>query len=298
MKTVTLGKTTTAITQLGLGCINFGTTVNKADSFKLMDTYINQGGNFFDTANNYAVWNGGDGRDSERIIGAWLKETGSRKDIVLATKLGALPKDMTKRDFSNMQGLSETVILEEIERSLETLGTDYIDLLYLHVDDFKTSQEETMHALDTVVKNGYVKEIGCSNFLTWRIESARTICKEKNYKFFSVVQQRLSYLQPARDANFFPQIAYNNELKTYLDYYQDMTLVSYSALLGGLYNKSSIEDVAYQTAYNEERFAEVKKQVNPNGYVLKKVTKLHGGSVALITTSKPDHLVENMKSVD
>ncbi len=297
MKKINLGKTAIKVSQLGLGCINFGTTVNEAQSFKLMDTYVKLGGNFLDTANNYAVWNGGDGRDSERVIGAWLKERKNRKDIILATKLGALPQDMKKRDFSAMQGLSEKVIFEEVEKSLETLGTDYIDLLYLHVDDFNTPQEETMHALNAIVKKGVVREIGCSNFLTWRIEKARHICTQNNYKFFSAVQQRLSYLHPARDADFFPQIAYNEELKTYLDSYGDMTLVSYSALLAGMYNRESIDDEAYKTAYNEKRFTEAKNQLNPNGFVLKKVIEMHDGSVALITSSKTTHIIESINSV-
>ena len=298
MKKINLGTSSLKVSQLGLGCINFGTTVSEKDSFKLMDTYVEGGGNFLDTANNYAIWNGGDGRESESTIGAWLKKTGNRKDIVLATKLGALPKDIHRRDFSNMQGLSERVISKEVEKSLKTLGVDYIDLLYLHVDDFETDQEETLQALNEVVRKGLVREIGCSNFLTWRIESARSICQEKGYKFFSAVQQRLSYLHPAGDADFFPQIAYNEELKAYLNHHQDMTLVSYSALLGGMYNKEAIDDKAYMTAYNEARFSEVKKQENPSGFVLKKVSEMHDGTVVLITSSKPEHLIENMKSVE
>jgi aryl-alcohol dehydrogenase-like predicted oxidoreductase len=297
MKKIKLGTTDIKISQLGLGCINFGTTVSEERSFKLMDTYIEQEGNFFDTANNYAVWNGGDGRDSERTIGAWLKKMNNRKEVVLATKLGALPKDMNKKDFSNLQGLGDKIIFEEVEKSLDALGVEYIDLLYLHVDDFNTPQEETLNALNEVIKKGYVKEIGCSNFLAWRIESAREICAKNNYKFFSAIQQRLSYLYPAADADFFPQIVYNEELEAWLNYHEDMTLVSYSALLAGMYNKPSITDEVYMTAHNEKKFAEVKKQENPNGFVLKKVTELHGGSVALITSSSPEHLVENMRSV-
>src|SRR6056297_314930 len=117
------------------------------------------------------------------------------------------------------------------------LSVDTIDLLYLHVDDFETQQEEYMEALSKLIKKRYVKAIGCSNFLAWRIETARQICEKNDYPFFSAVQQRLSYLNPVMDADLHPQIPYNKELGQYLDYNKDMTLVAYSTLLAGMYNQ-------------------------------------------------------------
>jgi len=298
MNKLKLGLTDIEVSQFGLGCVNFGTTVTEDLSFKLMDTYIENGGNFFDTANNYAVWNGGDGRESERAIGAWLKATGNRDKIVLATKLGALAKDNQGSGFSKMQGLSEKVIFEEVEKSMKTLGVETIDLLYLHVDDFETQQEEYMEALSKLIKKGYVKAIACSNFLTWRIETARQICRKYNYPFFSAVQQRLSYLNPVLDADFYPQIPYNKELAHYLEYNKDMTLVAYSTLLDGMYNKDSITQKAYQTVYGVEKFAEAKRHKNPNTFVINKVADMHRGTVVLLTSSKPEHLIESIQSRD
>mgnify|MGYP001210567571 CR=1 FL=1 len=296
MRKLKLGLTEIEISQFGLGCVNFGTTVSESLSYKLMDTYIENGGNFFDTANNYAVWNGGDGRESERAIGAWLKATGNRENIVLATKLGALVKDEKTSGFSQMQGLSEQVIFEEVEKSMKTMGVDRIDLLYLHVDDFETDQEEYMAALNKLTSKGYVKAIGCSNFLTWRIETARQICKKHDYPFFSAVQQRLSYLNPVMDADLHPQIPYNKELGQYLDFNKDMTLVAYSTLLDGMYNKDTITHKAYQTVYGVEKFAEVKKHKNPNTFVINQVADMHNGTVVLLTSSKPEHLIESIQS--
>ncbi len=296
MKKLRLGSTAIEVSQLGLGCVNFGTTVSEDLSFQLMDTYVDNGGNFFDTANNYAVWNGGNGRESERAIGAWLKATGNRDKVVLATKLGALAKNAQSSGFSQMQGLSERVIFEEVEKSLQTMGINTIDLLYLHVDDFETEQEEYMEALNSLMKKGYVKAIGCSNFLTWRIETARQICKKHDYPFFSAVQQRLSYLNPVMDADFYPQIPYNRELGQYLDYHKDMTLVAYSTLLDGMYNQEAITHKAYQTVYSVEKFAEAKKHKNPNTFVINQVADMHNGTVVLLTSSKPEHLIESIQS--
>lgn len=275
MKRLRLGSTAIEVSQFGLGCVNFGTTVSEALSFKLMDIYVENGGNIFDTANNYAVWNGGDGRESERAIGAWLKATGNREKVVLATKLGALAKNTQSTGFSQMQGLSERVIFEEVEKSMQTMGVNTIDLLYLHVDDFETQQEEYMEALSSLMKKGYVKAIGCSNFLTWRIETARQICKKHDYPFFCAVQQRMSYLNPVMDADFYPQIPYNNELGQYLDYHKDMMLVAYSTLLDGMYNQDAITHKAYQTVYGVEKFAEAKRHKNPNTFVINQVADMH-----------------------
>ena len=296
MRKLKLGLTDLEVSQFGLGCVNFGTTVSEALSFKLMDTYIENGGNFFDTANNYAVWNGGDGRESERAIGAWLKATGNRENILLATKLGALVKGNQGSGFSQMQGLSEQVIYEEVEKSMQTMGVDTIDLLYLHVDDFNTEQEEYLAALNKLIKKGYVKAVGCSNFLTWRIETARQICKKNEYPFFSAVQQRLSYLNPVMDADLHPQIPYNKELGQYLDYNKDMTLVAYSTLLAGMYNQDTITHKAYQTVYGFEKFAEAKKHKNPNTFVINQVADMHNGTVVLLTSNKPEHLIESIQS--
>jgi len=297
MKTLRLGTSDLQVTQFGLGCVNFGTTVSRELSFKLMDTYVENGGNFFDTANNYAVWNGGDGSESEKTIGAWLKARGKREDIIIATKLGALHK-REPQGSSELQGLGKKVIYEEVERSLNKLGVDSIDLLYLHVDDFKTVQEEYLGALNELMEKGVVKNIGCSNFYTWRIETARQICRKYDYPFFCAVQQRLSYLNPAMEADFSPQIPYTKELGRYLDYHRDMRLVAYSTLLAGMYKGDTITEKPYQTVYGFEKFAEAKRQENPNVFVLNQVADMHEGTVVLITTRNPEHMIENMKSLD
>ena len=299
LKKIKLGHSSLEVSIIGLGAINFGTTTDEKTSFDMLDKYVEHGGNFIDTANNYAVWNGGDGSESEKTIGKWLEKRSDRENLVISTKLGALPKDMATKDFSNMQGLSRNVIVESVNKSLENLKTDVIDLLYMHVDDDETPQEETLETLNELIKNGLVKEIGCSNFRTWRIESARQICEKYRYKFFCAVQQRFSYLAPVSDADFYPQVAYNQELQSYINWYKDLTLVAYSPLLGGQYIKTSIESDAYKTLYNEQKLKDlIRDQNDPNVWVLNFITKQHGGSVALYTTTKVAHLEHMMISFD
>ena len=133
IKQIPLGKTNEMVTQLGLGCINFGTLTDEKTSHALIETYLELGGNYLDTSNNYAFWNDGKARSSELVIGAWNHmNPSSRKDYLLATKLGALPLDPSD-GFASMQGTGRNVVFEEVERSLDALQTDYIDLLYLRV---------------------------------------------------------------------------------------------------------------------------------------------------------------------
>lgn len=295
MKKLELGKSGCTVAELGLGCINFGTTTDEDTAFRLIETFLDKGGNLLDTSNNYAFWNGGDGRDSERTIGKWLKGNDERrKDIVLTTKLGALPIDL-KKGFDQIQGTGRKVIFNEVEKSLNTLQTDYIDLLYLHIDDYKTPQEETMEALSEIVRKGYVKNIGCSNFRTWRIEKARQICEKGGYPFFSAVQQRYSYFQPVMDADFDLQIAADKELDSYIHSYKDITMVSHTSLLHGAYFKDSINDPLYNTEENRKRLKKVKTLgENAAPWVLKYITKQFGGSVALFTSANITHLIQNI----
>lgn len=294
--TITIGSSL-SVSQIGLGAINFGTKIIEEDAFSLMSEYVKLGGNFIDTANNYAVWSGGDGGESERTIGMWLAQIKDREKLVIATKLGALTTD-TEKGFSSMEGLNRETILRSVDRSLNHLQTT-IDLLYLHVDDFSTPQEETMGALAELVAQGIVKEIGCSNFFSWRIEKARQICQQNDWPFFSAVQQRYSYLAPIMTADLSPQVALNADMESYLTEHPELTLVAYSPLLKGQYNTAEIINPAYDTADNRQKLSELlAKEQHPNRWVLDHVTKAFDGSAALLTTSSIHHLREAMTSIN
>ena len=297
MKEIVIGSNL-LVSKIGLGSINFGTKTKKDAAHLLLSEYVNLGGNFIDTANNYAVWNGGNGGESERTIGEWISQTRQREKLIIATKVGALSTSKEK-GFSQVEGLSRDVILRSVERSLKNLNSDCIDLLYLHIDDFSVPQEEVMQTLNDLKRQGMIKELGCSNFYSWRIEHARQICEEKDWAFFGAVQQRHSYLAPSTATDLFPQIALNKDLESYLKYNPKLKLVAYSPLLKGQYNTDDILHKSYDSLENRERLDWLRStQKNPNAWVLNHITKQFGGSIALVTTSSLEHLREIMASID
>ena len=163
-----LGRTGLRVSPLCLGTMQFGWTANEAVSFAVLDTFVEAGGNFIDTADVYSRWiEGNPGGVSEEIIGRWMQSRGNRDSIVLATKvrgqMGPGPND---------QGLSRRHIISAVEASLRRLQTDYIDLYVAHFDDEDTPPDETMSAFDDLVHQGKVRYVGASNYSAWRLTRA------------------------------------------------------------------------------------------------------------------------------
>jgi aryl-alcohol dehydrogenase-like predicted oxidoreductase len=148
--------------------MQFGWTAGQRTSFAIMDAYQAAGGNLIDTADIYSNWaEGNPGGVSEEIVGSWIKARGNRHDIVLATKVRG-------RMWAgpNGEGLSRGHIMRAVEDSLRRLQTDYIDLYQAHWFDADTPIEETMRALDDLVRAGKVRYVGCSNYPAWRLVEA------------------------------------------------------------------------------------------------------------------------------
>jgi aryl-alcohol dehydrogenase-like predicted oxidoreductase len=176
----TLHQTDLTVCPICCGSGSFGTELKQAAVFGVLDRYCELGGNFIDTANNYGDWVPDAPRSaSERVIGEWLKSRGHRSEIVLATK-GGHPKF----DSMHIGRLSATEILGDIERSLETLQTDYVDLYWLHVDDETKSVEEIMSALFEARDKGWVRYIGASNWKVSRLKLANGFAKSRSVTGF------------------------------------------------------------------------------------------------------------------
>ena len=162
-KTRTLGHSGLEVFPLMLGGNVFGWTIDQPTSFQILDAFVDAGLNFIDTADIYSTWvPGHTGGESESIIGNWLKQSGKRSKIVLATKVGMLMG-------SGKKGLKKDYILEAVEDSLRRLETDYIDLYQSHEDDASTPLEETMGAYAQLIKQGKVRAIGASNYSAERL---------------------------------------------------------------------------------------------------------------------------------
>ena len=170
--------------------MTFGKQADRATGFAIMDVADRHGVDFFDTADVYPL--GGDtgsaGR-TEEIVGAWLAERGARERIVLATKCrGAMG------ERPNEQGLSRKHIIGACEASLRRLQTDYIDLYQVHAPDPETPIDETMSALNDLVRAGKVRYIGCSNFPAWRLGLALRASERAGLARFDCVQPRYNLL--------------------------------------------------------------------------------------------------------
>ena len=166
MELRTLGRSGLQVSPLAFGGNVFGWTVDETLSFRLLDAWLDAGFNFIDTADVYSAWvPGHTGGESENIIGKWLRQTGKRNRVVLATKVG---KPMGEGKVS----LAPAYIRQAVDASLRRLKTDHIDLYQSHDDDAGTPQEESLGAFAELIKAGKVRAIGASNFSAPRLAEA------------------------------------------------------------------------------------------------------------------------------
>jgi 1-deoxyxylulose-5-phosphate synthase len=188
MKTKRMGRTGLKVSEICLGTMTFGQQCDEPTSFSIMDAAVEQGIDFFDTADAYPM--GGTIEtvgSTEEIVGKWMK--GRREEIVLATKCWA---PMGRRP--NERGLSRKHIFDAVEKSLRRLQTDYIDLYQVHAPDSDTPIDETMRALDDLVHQGKVRYLGCSNFGAWLLATALWTSDKLGLQRFDCVQPRYNIL--------------------------------------------------------------------------------------------------------
>ncbi len=189
-----LGRTGLQVSEICLGTMQFGWTADLEMSAAIMDTAVELGCNFFDTADIYSTWaEGNDGGVSETIIGDWLQASDLRRDqLVLATKVrGQMGQG------PNEQGLSRHHILTEVENSLRRLQTDYIDLYQMHWFDEHTPLDETLRALDDLVRSGKVRYIGVSNYPAWLLTKALWVSDVRHLVRFESLQPKYSLVHRA-----------------------------------------------------------------------------------------------------
>jgi aryl-alcohol dehydrogenase-like predicted oxidoreductase len=177
-----LGSTDLKIAPLILGGNVFGWTADKTASFAVLDTFVAGGGTMIDTADMYSSWvDGHEGGESETMIGDWLRTSGRRDDVLIATKVGMLPGEGGEK-------LQPARIAAAAEASLRRLGTDRIDLYYAHQDDDTVPQEAVLEAFGKLVDAGKVRVIGASNFHAARLKSAVDAAKASDLPRYHVLQ--------------------------------------------------------------------------------------------------------------
>jgi aryl-alcohol dehydrogenase-like predicted oxidoreductase len=187
-----LGKTGLKVGELCLGAMTFGRESSEAVSRRVLDRFVEAGGNFIDTANVYSQG------VSEEIIGRWLAGK-KRDDFVIATKVR-----FSMGDGPNDVGLSRKHILAAVETSLRRLQTDYVDLYQVHCWDNATPLEETLSALHTLVQSGQVRYLGASNYSGWQLQKAIDLSQHVGWEPFACLQPLYNLLDRSSEWELLP----------------------------------------------------------------------------------------------
>ena len=268
MKNRKLGRTGFEISPLVFGGNVFGWTIDQATSFKLLDAFIAAGFNAIDTADMYSRWvPGHTGGESETIIGEWLKRSGNRSKIIIATKVGLDMGDGKK-------GLSRTHILRSAEDSLRRLQTDYIDLYQSHTDDVDTPFEETLGAYAELMKQGKVRAIGASNYKGPRLAAALETSRKSGLPEYQTLQPNYSLIERAEYETNLEPICRR----------EGLAVINFwplaSGFLSGKYRSES-------DAAGKARARNVTQYLNPRGYkildVLDEVAKKYNATPARVS---------------
>jgi len=242
-----LGRSGIKVGVLAFGGNVFGWTADESTSFQLLDAFIDSGLNLIDTADVYSTWGSGHvGGESETVIGNWLKKSGKRDKVVIATKVGKpMPPDR--------KGLSRKYIEQAVEDSLRRLQTDYIDLYQSHEDDPNTPLEETLAAFDDLVKKGKVRAIGASNYSGARLSQAMQLSRDSHLA-------RYESLQP--EYNLYAREKFERELQPVCER-EGLGVIPYFSLAAGFLTGKYRSE---QDLSKSPRGQGIKKYLNDRGH--------------------------------
>ncbi len=293
MECVNFGNTGLKVSRLCLGCMTYGSSkwrdwvLDEAESRPFIKRALESGINFFDTANMYS-----DGA-SEEVVGRALHDFAGRDEVVIATKLFN-----RMRPDPNGRGLSRKAILTEIDHSLRRLGTDYVDLYQIHRWDYDTPIEETMEALNDVVKAGKVRYIGASSMFAWQFATSLYVSELNGWTRFVSMQNHYNLIYREEEREMIP-----------LCRDQGIGIIPWSPLARGFVAgnrsknagetaRSKSDEYAHQMYYQDDDFAVVDR--------LTEVAQAHGLSnvkialawilskpgvtAPIVGASKPHHL--------
>jgi 1-deoxyxylulose-5-phosphate synthase len=199
MEYVRLGQTGLKVSRICLGCMSYGAkrwqpwVLEEEEALPFFRRAIEAGINFFDTANVYSRG------ESERITGKALKEYARREDVVIATKVRG-----QMGDGPNDQGLSRKHIMDQIDASLARLGTDYVDLYQIHRFDYETPIEETMAALDDIVRAGKARYIGASSMYAWQFAKMQSVAERNGLTKFVSMQPQYNLVYREEEREMLP----------------------------------------------------------------------------------------------
>jgi len=242
-----LGKSGIKVSPFCFGGNVFGWTIDEKQSFGILDAYVDSGLEFIDTADVYSKWKPGNkGGESETIIGNWLKQSGKRQQVIIATKVG-------KPMGEDKKGLSRAYITKAVEDSLARLKTDYIDLYQSHEDDPNTSLEETLSTFTDLIRQGKVRAIGASNFSAARLQEALKVSEANGFARYETLQPEYNLYNREEYEKEYEAICLDNNLGV---------ITFYSLASGFLSGKYRSEADLSKSA----RGGGVKKYLNDRGF--------------------------------
>jgi aryl-alcohol dehydrogenase-like predicted oxidoreductase len=246
MKRHRLGRTNFEVAPLAFGGNVFGWTADEPTSFRLLDAFVDAGGNLIDTANSYSRWvPGHQGGESEAIIGRWIARRGRHDDVVVATKVGA---DMGQGG----KCLRRDYIVQAAEESLRRLQVEAIDLYQSHWDDENTPLDETLDAYARLIQQGKVKAIGASNLTAARLAQALDVSGREGLP-------RYDTLQPPY--NLYDRATFEGELRD-LCLREDIGVITYFSLAAGFLTGKYRSEADYAKS---ARGPGMKKYLNERG---------------------------------
>jgi 1-deoxyxylulose-5-phosphate synthase len=302
MKYVRLGKTGMLVSRICFGCMSYGSKtwmpwiVEAEEARAHFVCVFDAGINFFDTSNNYSLG------ESERITGRHLKEMGRRDELVVATKVFG-----TMGPGPNQSGLSRKHIMASCEDSLRRLGMDYIDLYQIHRWDFNTPIEETLGALDDLVRSGKVRYLGASSMAAWQFSKALYTAGERGWHRFVSMQNHYNLVYREEEREMIP-----------LCIDQGVGVIPWSPLARGFLagNRRSggtgdtlrarTDDIARDMYFRESDFAVAEaaasiareRGVTPAQIACAWILQAPGVTAPIIGATKLDHIKELLVSVD
>lgn len=240
-----LGRSPLAIAPLAFGGNVFGWSVDEKRSFELLDAFVDAGFNMVDTADVYSAWvPGNHGGESETIIGRWLKQSGKRDRVVIATKVAK---------WAEQPGLSPVNIQQAVEGSLKRLQVECIDLYQAHEDDASIPLAETLGAFGRLIEQGKVRAIGASNYSADRFAEALRVSAEHGLPRYESLQPEYNLLQRAGYEHALEPLARREQIG----------VISYYALASGFLSGKYRSEA--DLAKSRSRGGSVRKYLNPRG---------------------------------
>jgi aryl-alcohol dehydrogenase-like predicted oxidoreductase len=279
----------------------------KEYSFNLMDTYFDQGGNFIDTANIYGKWLKDNSNLSEIVMGEWMHERKNRNKLIIASK-GGHPNLKTM----NISRLSRSEVLQDLEESLNSLQTDYIDLYWLHRDDENLPVPTIIDYLNDFVKAGKIRYFGCSNWKVERIKEALDYSKKYSLRSFVGNQMMWSLAKPNEDAFGDKSMVFMEDNCFKFHKETMLAAIPYSSQANGFFEKintkkqiplSNSVKLMYYNQRNMKRFDNILKVAD---YLSKSISETVLGylisqpftTIPIIGCSSSDQLKQSLKAGD